>query len=151
VENTDYRNQQKGEVMNRRTFIQTALGSAFVAASFPRLSWAGGLVYRPNDSDVRDLLLWAPYEAFLPDQTDPQLDDPSDGTETGVLKAADIIKGQSLTLQYWHGHGGVYHLFTVTPDDFTSLKSGHPVIIYEHTTVVEDHYHFVVIDPNKPA
>jgi len=143
--------------MNRRSFIQTALGSALTAVSFQTTAWgqiSQTIIHRSdrvNTDDIKDLLLWAPYEAFLPEQTDPVVDDPSDGTQTGVLKAEDIVKGQALTLQFWHGHGGVYHMFTITPDNFTSLKAGNAVAIYVPTTVVEDHYHMVLIDPNKPA
>ncbi len=138
--------------MNRRTFIRNAIGSTLTAAAFSRLAW-GRLSEMPSGpaADVKDLILFAPYEAFLPEQTDPVLSNPHEGTENGILKAEDIIKGEPLTLEFWHGHGGVKHEFTITAENFSSLKAGNPVVVYVPTNVVGGHYHFVVIDPKRPA
>lgn len=142
--------------MNRREFVKTILGSSVTVFTVSRLGFGATsrnvLAGFPESyRDIRDLLMWAPYEAFLPDETNPVIEDPSDGTETGTLTAAQIQTGQEITLQYWHEHGGIYHKFTVTADQLASLKAGKPTVFTIPTTVVEDHYHFTIIDPSKPA
>ena len=132
--------------MNRRSFIQTAFGSALAVMGLHRLGLG-----ESESLEVKDLILWAPFEAFLPEDQTHNIQSPDDGTQTGILKAEDILKGQALTCQFWHAHGGIYHMFTVTPEHLNTLKSGSPVIIYIPTTVVEDHYHMVIIDPKRVA
>ncbi|MFM8313725.1 MAG: hypothetical protein ACKOA8_05515, partial [Deltaproteobacteria bacterium] len=82
-------------------------------------------------------------------QTDLTLHSPNDGTRMGVLKAADILTGESITLRYWHGHSGKYHQVTLTTEHFDNLKSNSPVVLTIPTTVLDGHFHVLVIDPKK--
>jgi hypothetical protein len=70
------------------------------------------------------------------------------GPETGIIKVADVAAGKTLTMDFWHGHGGVLHRFTLVPADFAKLKAKQKVTT--KTTIVEDHQHELFIDPIDP-
>ena len=70
------------------------------------------------------------------------------GPKTGVIKVDYILANKSIDLQFWHGHGGMYHRFTVTPTHFAELKKLKK--IYIETTEVESHSHKLFIDPVDP-
>lgn len=55
------------------------------------------------------------------------------------------MAGVAITLEFWHGHGGVQHRFTIAPDQFEALKRGERVTIT--TTTVDSHEHTLFIDP----
>ena len=71
--------------------------------------------------------------------------DGSLGPLTGVIHVDDVIAGATLTLDFWHGHGGVQHRFTLDAATFEALKAGERV--YVTTTEVEGHMHMLFIDP----
>ena len=70
------------------------------------------------------------------------------GPKTGIIKVDYILANKDVDLQFWHGHGGVYHRFTVTPAHFADLKKMKK--IYIETTEVESHTHKLFIDPIDP-
>lgn len=74
--------------------------------------------------------------------------DGSLGPKTGVLKVDYVLANQPVDLEFWHGHGGKNHRFTVTPDHFKELKKLKKVLI--ETTRVADHTHKLFIDPSDP-
>lgn len=67
------------------------------------------------------------------------------GPLTGVVEVAYVMAGAAITLEFWHGHGGVQHRFTITPEHFEALKRGERVTIT--TTTVDGHEHTLFIDP----
>ena len=67
------------------------------------------------------------------------------GPLTGVISVAYVMAGAAITLEFWHGHGGVQHRFTIAPEHFASLKRGERVTIT--TTTVDSHEHTLFIDP----
>ncbi len=67
------------------------------------------------------------------------------GPLTGVIRVADLVAGTALTLDFWHGHGGMQHRFTLTPAVFEQLKRGVKVTV--GTTMVDGHAHTLFIDP----
>ncbi len=71
------------------------------------------------------------------------------GPLTGVIEVAYVMVGAAITLEFWHGHGGTQHRFTVAPDDFAALKRGERVTIT--TTTVDGHAHTLFIDPLDEA
>ena len=71
--------------------------------------------------------------------------DGSNGPLTGTITVEYVIAGAAVTLDFWHGHNGVPHRFTVGPDDFAQLVAGQRVTL--GTTIVEDHSHTLFIDP----
>lgn len=71
------------------------------------------------------------------------------GPLTGTITATAIAAADELTLDFWHGHGGVLHRFTVTHEHFLALQRGERVTI--GTSIVEDHSHTLFIDPVDPA
>lgn len=71
--------------------------------------------------------------------------DGSLGPLTGVIRVADITAGSTLTTDFWHGHGGTQHRFTLTPEIFEQLKRGEKVTV--GTTTVDGHSHTLFIDP----
>lgn len=71
--------------------------------------------------------------------------DGSLGPETGVIKVDYVKAGQTITFDFWHGHNGILHRYTVTSDHFAQLKKLQRVQI--ETTEVADHTHLLFIDP----
>jgi hypothetical protein len=69
------------------------------------------------------------------------------GPKTGVIKVQYIIDGKNVTLDFWHGHGGKQHQFTLTPEHYADLKQLKKVTL--QTTVVDGHRHKLFIDPNS--
>jgi hypothetical protein len=70
------------------------------------------------------------------------------GPLTGVIYVDYVIAGEELTLDFWHGHGGVLHRFTLLPQHYEALKRGERV--YVTTTTVDSHEHMLFIDPVDP-
>jgi hypothetical protein len=75
--------------------------------------------------------------------------DGSQGPYTGVIKVAYVLANASITLDFWHGHGGVMHRFTLEPAHFAELKALRRVTL--ETTIVESHSHQLFIDPVDPT
>jgi hypothetical protein len=71
--------------------------------------------------------------------------DGSYGPLTGVVEVAYVTAGAAITLDFWHGHGGQVHRFTVTPEHFAALKRGEKITIT--TTTVDGHEHTLFVDP----
>jgi hypothetical protein len=86
------------------------------------------------------------YQGLLPDET--RSANRTDGTYSSMpcISAADIEQGVEKTFSFWHGHGR-QHMFTVTAEDFASLKAGDEIEIY--TTVVDGHRHALRISPEE--
>ena len=74
--------------------------------------------------------------------------DGSLGPTTGIVRAQWAAAGDAVELEFWHGHGGVSHRFTVTSSHFESLKRGERVTI--ETTEVDSHTHQLFVDPTDP-
>jgi hypothetical protein len=71
--------------------------------------------------------------------------DGSLGPLTGNIKVQYVLAGAAITLDFWHGHGGQQHRFTLTPAHFEQLKQGQRVTL--GTTTVDSHAHMLFIDP----
>jgi hypothetical protein len=71
--------------------------------------------------------------------------DGSFGPLTGNIRVTYVVAGTTLTLDFWHGHGGTPHRFTLEPQHFAMLKAGQKVTL--GTTTVEGHAHTLFIDP----
>jgi hypothetical protein len=71
--------------------------------------------------------------------------DGSLGPLTGVIRVQYVLAGTAITLDFWHGHGGQQHRFTLTPAHFEQLKAGQRVTL--GTTTVDNHAHTLFIDP----
>jgi hypothetical protein len=70
------------------------------------------------------------------------------GPKTGIIKVDYILANQPVVLEFWHGHGGRNHRFTLTEAHYTELKKLKRV--YIETTVVDGHTHKLFIDPVDP-
>jgi hypothetical protein len=71
-----------------------------------------------------------------------------DGTRgplTGIVTVAHVIAGSSVVMDFWHGHSGQLHEFTLEPAHFAALKRGERVTV--GTTTVDGHAHTLFIDP----
>ena len=71
--------------------------------------------------------------------------DGSLGPLTGIVTVAHVIAGSTVTMDFWHGHGGQLHRFTLEPAHFDKLKQGERVTVA--TTTVEGHAHTLFVDP----
>ena len=71
--------------------------------------------------------------------------DGSLGPLTGTIEVAYVLAGTTITLDFWHGHNGVLHRYTLEPAHFAALERGERITL--PTTVVEDHSHTLFIDP----
>jgi hypothetical protein len=74
--------------------------------------------------------------------------DGSLGPRTGTIRVADVSASVTLPKEFWHGHGGQLHRYTVLPEHFMALKRRERVMI--QTTEVEGHSHMLFIDPVDP-
>jgi hypothetical protein len=75
-----------------------------------------------------------------------------DGTKgplTGVITVAHVIASAKITLDFWHGHDGQLHRFTLEPMHFAQLKKGERVTV--GTTVVDGHSHTLFVDPKDES
>jgi len=71
--------------------------------------------------------------------------DGSLGPLTGTIEVAYVLAGTTITLDFWHGHNGVLHRYTLEPSHFEALERGERITL--PTTVVDDHSHTLFIDP----
>ena len=71
--------------------------------------------------------------------------DGTNGPLTGVIEVASVIAGVQIMKDFWHGHGGQLHRFTLTPADFEALKRGERITV--GTTMVDGHSHTLFVDP----
>jgi hypothetical protein len=69
------------------------------------------------------------------------------GPLTGNIKVAYVIANATITLDFWHGHGGTQHRFTLDQATFDKLKAGQRVTL--GTTTVDGHSHTLFIDPKS--
>jgi hypothetical protein len=74
--------------------------------------------------------------------------DGSLGPTTGTIRVADMVAGAATTFDFWHGHGGQLHRFTVTATHYAQLRRGQRVMIT--TTTVDSHEHMLFVDPRDP-
>jgi hypothetical protein len=68
------------------------------------------------------------------------------GPKTGIIRAADIAAGVEKVYDFWHGHGGRLHRFTLGAAHFAALKQKKRVTLA--TTIVDGHQHTLFVDPN---
>jgi hypothetical protein len=71
--------------------------------------------------------------------------DGSLGPLTGTIEVEYVLAGATITLDFWHGHNGVLHRYTLEPSHFAQLEMGKRITL--PTTIVDDHMHTLFIDP----
>jgi hypothetical protein len=71
--------------------------------------------------------------------------DGTNGPLTGTVTVAHVIAAATITMDFWHGHGGQLHRFTLEPSHFAALKRGERITV--GTTMVDGHAHTLFIDP----
>lgn len=70
------------------------------------------------------------------------------GPKTGMIKVEYILANQAVTLNFWHGHGGVLHRFTLKPEHYAAFKKMQKV--YIETSIVDGHSHKLFVDFSDP-
>lgn len=70
--------------------------------------------------------------------------DGSQGPKTGIIAVSYVLANEPVTLDFWHGHGGVLHRYTVGPEHFSQMKKLKKTTL--ETTIVESHSHKLFID-----
>ena len=71
--------------------------------------------------------------------------DGTNGPLTGTVTTAQVIAGAIVTMDFWHGHGGIQHRFTLEAQHFADLVHGKRITV--GTTTVDGHAHTLLIDP----
>jgi hypothetical protein len=73
----------------------------------------------------------------------------SDGTyhQMPCITLRDVARGATKEYQFWHGHGGGSHKFTVTAENFAELREGKIVEIF--TNIIDGHRHALRISPQE--
>ena len=66
----------------------------------------------------------------------------------GLVLARGCDPNAPLTLDFWHGHNGQLHRFTLLPEHFADLKAKKRVTL--ETSIVDGHQHKMFIDPVDP-
>jgi len=67
------------------------------------------------------------------------------GPKTGIIRVDYILEDIERDFDFWHGHGGKLHRYTLTRDDIGKLKKLERV--YLTTSEVDRHAHRLFIDP----
>ena len=67
------------------------------------------------------------------------------GPLTGTVTVDHVLGGVAVELEFWHGHGGQNHRYTITPENIDALKRGERVTV--ETTEVDSHRHTLFVDP----
>ncbi len=70
------------------------------------------------------------------------------GPKTGTITVAMIDSNQETIIDFWHGHSGQQHKFTITSTHFQSIRDLKKTWI--ETTSVDGHKHKLFIDPLDP-
>jgi len=60
-----------------------------------------------------------------------------------------IAAGQEISYDFWHGHSGELHRFTLTVEDLQALKDEKSIEVF--TAIVDGHKHAVKVDVKKPC
>lgn len=121
--------------MNRRDFLTKVIGGCATVVALPVQAFSG------DDSGDRhwdaDVLLYDTYAMAL-------YFDGSLGPRTGIVKAEAVIAAMATRMEFWHGHGGKSHFFTIEPAHFAEMKKLKKVTL--ETTEVEQHSHKLFVD-----
>ena len=125
--------------MNRRDFVLRAVASAGGILLFG----CGRDADSPNRPFLREgsVTLYDTYAQAL-------YMDGGMGPKTGIIKVDYILANQPVVLEFWHGHGGKNHKFTLTELHYEEIKKLKRV--YVETTLVDGHKHKLFIDPADP-
>lgn len=75
--------------------------------------------------------------------------DGTNGPLTGVVTVAQVITGTTVTMDFWHGHNGIQHRFTLDATHFAALKRGERILV--GTTMVDGHSHTLFVDPRDES
>jgi hypothetical protein len=150
-------------MIRRRQFL------GLVAGGLAACSTSANTNTRPDASSTEDGVPDASTDAPVPGAADAQEGDPCEGVETieiydsnaqalyldetlgpltGVILVDQIVAGEVITLDFWHGHGGQLHAFTLGAEQFAQLRRGERT--YVTTTEVDSHQHTLFIDPVDP-
>ena len=70
------------------------------------------------------------------------------GPKTGIIKVEYLLANQPVEFEFWHGHDGVNHAFTLLPEHIKELKQLKKVTL--ETTEVGNHTHKLFIDFSDP-
>lgn len=133
--------------MNRREFVLSILQAGAFGLTTSTLSGCGE--NRNANGPDASRSLWDRDEIIMYDTNAMALYyDGGLGPKTGVITVDYILKNEPVTLQFWHGHGGVSHKFTLLPEHYEQFKKLKKV--YVETTVVESHKHKLFIDFSDP-
>lgn len=133
--------------MDRRRFLRDTLRTAIAAIPLSVLAsrlFASEEMAESVDKAKEGLPTFAYYQGLGPNERrSPQR---TDGTNYNMprISSADLDAGETKVYEFWHGHSGVNHQFTVTADDFIELNNGETLEVY--TNLVDGHRHAVRIN-----
>ena len=125
---------------NRRDFVRhaTVAGAGIIALQAVGCGSAETPSTLSEGED--DLLLYDTYAMAL-------YFDGGLGPRTGVIKAEDILRGEALDMEFWHGHGGRSHRFAVSPEQLEAMKTAK---VFLETDSVQSPSHRLFVDFTDP-
>lgn len=127
--------------MDRRQFLELLLKAGAAGSSFALLgcgrSPTENIVLPRTARDGERALIYDTYAIAL-------YFDGSQGPKTGIVTTSYLMADVPITLDFWHGHGGKLHQFTLLPEHFRLMKKLKKVTL--ETTSVDGHKHKLFVD-----
>src|SRR5688500_20119118 len=98
--------------MNRREFLRTLTIASVMAGCGKDL-----VIPRAGERGLRapEVILYDCYAMAL--YMDGGL-----GPKTGIIKVEYLLKNETGTMEFWHGHGGKNHKYVLAPEPFAPVK-----------------------------
>ncbi len=130
-------------MLNRRRFLGRVLSVGASVGALGLVRCAGDAPLERSDdglfTDRNEVILYDCHAMAL-------YFDGGLGPKTGVIKVDYILGNAPVEMEFWHGHGGKQHRFTLLPEHYLQIKQLKKVTI--ETTQVDGHAHKLFIDFN---
>ena len=92
---------------------------------------------------------FAYYEGIRADGKHSASRNDGTGLKMPCITKEVIAAGQEVSYDFWHGHSGELHRFTLTVEDLQTLKDEKSIEVF--TAIVDGHKHAVKVDVKKPC
>lgn len=104
---------------------------------------------QPVASEKEGYSTFAYYEGIRADGKRSASRNDGTGLKMPCITKEVIAAGQEVSYDFWHGHSGELHRFTLTVEDLGTLKEEKSIEVF--TAIVDGHKHAVKVDVKKPC